>query len=786
MSLLEEARSYLEAEGYEVNARAKDLLVGMRRGVADEMDVTYVWAPAIRGPMPRSTEGPLLGRFKESMDIHPFAQRYLLVPSTEGMSREFRQGAKQWYNVNVRVPAQFFDTAFRWEESSEAPSAARDLRSEGERLTRHRAAQPYEVSHGGEVAGSGDDLLADLYQAISDETTPKRSPIHMVVGPAGAGKSHLFAALYAQLYADFIAAKQEQRAHPRPLPLLPQHLEYADGPSVKAALRAFLGSDFARPLDMKVLEWRLTHGWATWLIDGLDEVIAQDAGFFDYLVDLLTAPGGFPTVVICVRDSLLGSLPSLTEFAEDYGEFVSVYRLSPWADRSKRQLAEARLGDGAEAFMARLHESAPLSSLAATAYYCSLLIDRFEHGDLKDGYSERELIGDALSAVIEREYGKTALRQDAASHEELRDYMEAIAAQDLQDGFVGVPVSTARELAEVVLPAGLSRGELDKLVRSLVQIPLFSTAGAGSLRFAQEPMEHYLIARSVARQLRAGEASVVRLLGATQLPRDGIAMRILSDAIREENLIQSVEELSFRAVGQPLALKNVLQMLLGARPGPANPRLLPLERQDLSGLEIVDQDLSTVSLRGSDLTDTVFRRTRLDHVDFSDAILKNTAFVDLPEDALQDAEFSDLARFFSIRIGKGNTIASHKDAQRWLEKRTSRRIASLDPCPTAQQLRFIFSKFVRLNGTARRDVLDRKGVVSGRRIADAEAVLDAAIRFGYLSQDHRERVSRPKELYAEFVAFVTGMRVSPGLRALLADACDIQDCVHVPTTPEEA
>ena len=41
--------------------------------------------------------------------------------------------------------------------------------------------------------------------------------MHLVVAPAGFGKSHLFRSLYAQLYNDFIAAKSEERRALRPL-----------------------------------------------------------------------------------------------------------------------------------------------------------------------------------------------------------------------------------------------------------------------------------------------------------------------------------------------------------------------------------------------------------------------------------------------------------------------------------------------------------------------------------------------------------------------------------------
>ena len=41
----------------------------------------------------------------------------MLVPSLEGLSQDFRQTARRWYNVEIRVAIQFFDIIFKWEES---------------------------------------------------------------------------------------------------------------------------------------------------------------------------------------------------------------------------------------------------------------------------------------------------------------------------------------------------------------------------------------------------------------------------------------------------------------------------------------------------------------------------------------------------------------------------------------------------------------------------------------------------------------------------------------------
>jgi hypothetical protein len=225
----------------------------------------------------------------------------------------------------------------------------------------------------------------------------------------------------------------------------------------------------------------------------------------------------------------------------------------------------------------------------------------------------------------------------------------------------------------------------------------------------------------------------------------------------------------------------VLQFLVGRAPGPASTVGLPLERQDLGGIKFVGQNLDGVSLRGCDLTDTVFQATSLANVDFSDALLKNTAFIELEKSALLGANFGDLSRFYSVRADRTGGISSHTDMRRWLEKRTRLPSSPIEPCASALQLRFIFGKFVRPDGSARRDEVDLKGVLAGKRYesADAEGIVDAALRYGYLNQRAHGRIARPREQYSEVVQFVTSLRVSPGLRAMLSDVCEIPNCVHM-------
>src|SRR5437879_2758271 len=147
MDLLELARGYLDAEGYSVGQRGRDILVGSKALLAGERQFFYVAVPDVsQGISFRSQEGPLLARLKEINDQHPAAQKVVLVPSREGISREFLRGAPQWYNAHVLAPVQFFDTPFRWEAADgEVRSTVDRLRLDGHQGIQRRTYQPYSI-----------------------------------------------------------------------------------------------------------------------------------------------------------------------------------------------------------------------------------------------------------------------------------------------------------------------------------------------------------------------------------------------------------------------------------------------------------------------------------------------------------------------------------------------------------------------------------------------------------------------------------------------------------------
>src|SRR5207247_4942933 len=142
------------------------------------------WVPNIdpRNPF-QAQEGPYLSRFQQLISEYPSARRFMLVPTFEQMSPAFRQAAKQVFNVNIRIPIQFFDTSFKWDESELAPSAALELRRRGDEAPRRRIPQPFVL--GGKAQG---DLLDALLSILQQQPAPDEQNEHIVIAAAGSEK----------------------------------------------------------------------------------------------------------------------------------------------------------------------------------------------------------------------------------------------------------------------------------------------------------------------------------------------------------------------------------------------------------------------------------------------------------------------------------------------------------------------------------------------------------------------------------------------------------------------
>ena len=785
MNLLELATKYLGTLRYESTQRGRDLTVGHRVSAFGEREGILVWVPDLEPGRSFSTqEGPYLSRFETAAKEYPRAQKFMLVQTYEGLSKEFRSRAKAEYDVNVRVPAFFFDTPFKYEESpgEVASSAARELSLRGEERALKRAPQPFEVVQGIETKDRQDIL--DIFT----RKTPSQWShcLNLIVGPAGVGKTVLFEVLFSRLYSNFQKHKKEMRVFPRPLPLIPEYLRASVAPTLRSLAEGFLRTEFAAPIEIDTFQWMLVNGFGIWLLDGLDELIERDIDFFNALLDILTKPGSVaPRIVLCLRDSLLSTNQGLRDFLDEYSKDVAIYELSRWDTPSKRAFAKIEFGkQQEESFMNVLQTHKELNSLSSIPYYCKLIADEYKANRLQASYSEPELLGQAISNIIEREYGKGLLDRVLLPPPVLVELLQDLSAENAALGFRGLTPQTIREYTEIVLPSELDRQTFDRLITHTVQLALFCHGSAtGSVQFTQEILEYYLLGERLYRSLCTNEGLFLRELSLRSIPADWVTLKTVAIKAQNDGKIDRLLYLVKESHTSDTAFRNLLQICAYAVKDPVSLKVVPFEARNISGIKLDGFDFRGTSFRKCDLTDAEFDQCLLQNAKFEGAIISRTGFFMKDKGDLEGATFGDMERVYSIRTQPRKPEIEYQDAKKWLRERTGVVEPITEPCAAALQLRYLFGKYVYPNGTAKRVFLDRRAVLTGKEFYNREKTLEAAIAHGYLipEERYRDRIARSSgDAYSEIVNYVKDLTLSLGLQRLLNDICQIENCQHIP------
>lgn len=793
MNLFELAAGYLEAQDYRIVQRQRDLLHGRRPLPGQETHEYLVWVPQVGEPNAfRSQEGPYLSRFRAAAENYPSATKVMLVDTLEGLTPGFRSEVTK-YRVTVRVPVEFFDTPFRAEDaaSTGALSVADKLRTSAERAESKRVPQPYTV-RGSETQRGGADLVDALFRNLTTERLagkPQRPSVNLVVGPAGIGKSIFYEALFRRLYDTFLRHKSQRSLFPRPLPLVPDHIKTATARNLKSVIESALRTDFALPIQLPAFEWLLTNGLATWLLDGLDEIMARDPEFFDEIWEILTKPSGSvpPTIVICLRDSLLVTSDNLRDFCEELADGITIYELSPWETPAIRVYAEKFLQPRSETdrFIEVISVRPELKRLSSNPYYCSLLVDQFKAGVLKETYAENELLDMALSSLLQREYNKGLLDRTLLPEPKLREFLQALACEDFDTDFQGVDRQAVRVYAGILLPADLDQSAVQMLITHLVQIALFSEGlVAGNLRFAQDILREHLLGQYLYTIFVSDEEHFWEVLSRRIIPSDWLTFKTVARRIQAEGasgkLLRTLEVGGLRGN----AFRNALQIAAYVIDTVGAIKRIPIEGHDLQGVKFKSLDLRGVSFRQCNLTGAEFPNCNLRDAKFEGAIIKNTAFVSDDPEALRGASFGDMEKVYSLITEQGKLETDQRAIGRWLLRRTGTQPPLVEACEAARQLRLLFGKFVYPTGVAKRAILPKRAALSGKAYLDPKETLGAALRHGYLVEEaerYRDRICRCEgDPYQELVNYVKDLTVSPGLRRLLNDLCPQERCPHVP------
>ena len=785
--LVELVRSYLQSAGFNISEEGS-CLVADKLIFGAERDTRLVWVPEGR-PAGGYEEVPLLESISEVRANYPATARAAVVaPLREGFSRDAQQALRE-SRVRFLAPIQFFDSRFRVEESKKAASSIADIREEAKSMLRVPQSFRTDFDADDSRTRSNQDLFLRLKDDLSKNDG---ASIRIIVGRAGIGKSYLFKALFADLYQGFLEAKRGLRSLPRPIPLLPEHLRKTQSLRTEDLIESFLRTDVADPMSSETFKWLLVEGYATWLLDGLDELYAGDPGFFDYLLGLVTTPGTMAQVGIWCRDSLLTTSQAFSEFQELCAgdDILKIYRLEDWGERSKRQFVwlqrEGRLprpdeGDSAEvrAFLEALSRDEATEVISGLPLYCKILYDQYrENRDFARFSDEVGLLDHMIGSVKDREISKGLFDRNSFEEGGLDDWLEQIAADYVEGQYAGFEKDDAEEYATYVLRNGLTDDEQHHILTSLLNFPLFQEGSeSGKVAFVHDLVADAVAARYYLRQLGRQTREILTRLENVDVDNAPL-LRFMARKIDEGGMDALVRELRRPTKDRSFAVALTLMML--ARPENDVLRRADINLEDrlLVGVKFSDRDLSRCSFRGSDLTYAVFEDCNLAESIFDGAYLNGTAFVG--NCILRGAKVGN-CRVQSIVIGSRREDDINR-IHDWFSENSG--IATTGGrCPTAQQFMHLFSKYVTPLGSPRRDRLDHKALNAGKRFTGAASIEDCirtAVGAGYLIEHgHKGTYSRAAgDEYAEVVEFVTKRRASDGIGRMLERLCARPNCLH--------
>ena len=798
MALVDQAREFLSVLNYEVAEKDKNFLVAERPGLGGGVEQTCVWILTRDARHARSQvflEDEYLNRFRGASARYRGGRLYFLVDTLEGFSQNFLTQTHREVGVKVQVPAYFFDMPFKHEVARHAASAIADLVNEAKNFEARRVAQAYEWD--GQV---GIDLVPDLLADLESSQDTQEASVWLIVAPAGQGKSILFSCLFDQLYQRFQENKRRRQLYPRPMPMLPAHIREAAGKNVAGLIDAFLRTDVGMPTTRGLFDWMIDNRHAIWMLDGLDEVIVRDDTFLSYLEDRITTPGSKPAILICVRDSLLNTSDELTDFVDYYQSVVKTFRLKPWDKQAVRTHAWLKLEgkkpredtkDTARVrgYLKAIEASSALETLVTLPFYADLMSEAYAEQGKISFQDDVELLGLATRQLCQREYGKGVMDESVLPLPVLIEWLEELAAVSYDEA--GVSVDELRELASVLLALvtlEIDEEEQQSLIQQITMAPFLRQSSiSGRVEFTHEILADYLAGQKFWREFEGHSPLFVSHLSKRTWPSDSILFRVIAKkVVKTADILEPV--LSAGSVS-PEGLRNLAQL---AAMCPEGDRVfrdgrMVLDGLRLEGVRFAGLNLEGVSLRCCNLTNTDFDRCNLRTTQFEGAVLKDTRFTNLPGGSLQGATFGNVDHFESVVVRDGKRLTDEKEFQRWLLKETggakSTPTAVSGGCPTISQLLHMFRKFVRVDGQARRDWLEKRALIRGKQYTNAphyEKCVKTTIEFGYLEAIHHSRIRRPQgSKYGEIVTFVKGGDISEGLRSLLESLCQVPRCRHV-------
>ena len=806
MSLFSKAESFLEASGYDVSTyqSEQDFLIAKKPDLGGASSITCV---GIAEKTPESSaQHQIENRFARVAREFPNATlKFLSGTGTRGYQAQITDHLRRRLKVSILPPAFFFDTLFKYDNDRSVASTVKNLADSGEAQEPLRVKQPFRLASGEQ----GDDLAEYLLAEVQKQSrTNSPSPaLWIVSAPAGYGKSMMFASLFHKVYKVFQDEKRSQRSFPRPLPMIAEHLRSSAGPNIKGLIDAFVQTDFAGHTPPDLFTWMIDNGHGFWMTDGLDEVITGDDYFLDFLLDRLTQPSSSaPLILMSLRDSLLQSKEQLHELIDIGGDVIHLIELLPWERQQKHSFAWTKVhqrlpqerdrdDDKVINLVEALTKNEHINRLSSTPFYAGMIADELQANSSLSPTSEFELLDLAVSAMCRREYEKGGpIQESVLPIGDFRDWLEELAGDVVKQA--GIPIDELRNFSELVLVLTTTgeapdSAEGSQLVDQMMVMPFLKNSPvSGKFEFTHEILGEFLAGSFYAKQMQTSAETLdwgSRYLGQQALLSDSMLLKVIAWNFQKKRneLVKAINAWAssttpgvvHRNVVQLLALMKDSRELLD-RTG------LSLGGADLSGVQFGHMDLHEVRFVGSDMSFADLSKCDLRNARFESARLRDTFLPSQSSQLLRGATFDSMKSFESILPQGEGRIDSYNRFLDWAEGATQVAMRKDLPCPSARQLAHLFGKFVRPNGEARRDWMDERGLLRGKRIEGGPGyrnTVDKVLEFHYLEETSPRRgVSRARgPLYGEIVQFMMNSTLSPGLSNLLASLCRRPGCSHV-------
>lgn len=776
MKLIDKVRSYYKALQYEgSNEQRKDfpnLVVARRESVTGGKDTQVIWVQE-KTPDKVDTkwETKILG------DLGKVAEKLrgsfiFLIYNRENLSQEFLRFVKN-LNFNIQVESNFFDATFKSELSlkSDTIDACREILTEADKERKIRIKQPYEVlDQTMAVRVRKDDIAKDLGALFAKGSDNPR--IVLLLGPAGAGKTSAFNAVFQKTFETFKERRQKREEACRPLPLIPSHIRRGSGVVFQDVINSFLDTDMARPIRTEAFNWLVDQGFASLFIDGLDEILASDSTIFNrFFLERLTNQQSRARILLCVRDSLINTCNDLRTFIEDAGGMIEILRLAPWGN-NEREEYKGRFQDGKlRDRFTKVTSEKRIDSVASNAFCCRQIGDLIEGNGNLNFENTSGLYKTLLEGYVEREFGKNLFSGMQISRDSVVDYLESLGESFYKNQGKPVPLSEMRDLAALLAQ---TPDEEERAILSLTKLPLFRySESKDSVNFIHESWGSYLFSSRIAKSIGAsvGDQIFASYLNGADFGKSSLLLKMVAENIDATKIkifcqekIDLLNEQGFR---------NFLRILF-ASPAVRDVdfKKIDFERKALEGLEFRGLNLEGVVFDGSELAGAIFDKCNLSGSSFMGVIFENTVISGCD---LQGSRIGNLDSFSSLRLANQLFQSPPEAVHRWKIESGETPVETKAPKtdPNETQIRRLFGKFVYINGQYNRNDLDYEGFCAGMRIHGArpiKEIVDLLVRRGYLLEKNRprHRIQRPEgDKLNELVQFVTKNRVSDGLREIV-------------------